>query len=731
MSPLLIEARDLTAPEAWTAVAAIAAVILFAVRALRRGGDKRLSYALAALRLLAGALVLLTLLRPTAVVRRRAPESPMAVVVDASASMASADGGEGRSRWQAALDALRENDDALRAQVSPRFFRLDRQVSPLEGEKSGGNTPAPPRGTSSDFSKLSEAPLRAPGLKAVLFLTDGRHGGGPDPRAAWEALGVPVHTVSLGGPAAAADAAVESVRAAPFGFKNVPAEAVVRLRFHALPPGRARLSIWNRGRVVGSRWIDRADQEVLESTVSFQPSATGAETFEARLEPFPGEANVRNNAASFSMDVGRDRRRILYICGRPGPNYAYLRQQLKSDPTVELVTFVILRDVEDVLTAPQQELSLIPFPGQAELLEGLPSFDAVVFEDFSFQYFGLGADGMIALRSFVEKGGGFLLMGDAASFSPMSPYRGSALEPILPFRLDLPPVRGQARHRAAPGAAAPFAPVETAGGWTSLPPLEGNGLFPAAPRPGAAVILRAEAGGNDWPLAAVLSAGKGRVMGLSSLTTWRWALGGAADGGGPAAYVTFWAGALGWLTGDAEYRRVRLLPPAQEPVPGEELLIRVHARDDAQRPVADGEASYVLTEADGTRRSGPLHPAGDGEYAASAPLRAAGSARLEARVRRGGRLLGEDRLILSVGSSWDEVRDVSPDPARLQSLSEATGGSSIPLQAFSRAWVRKTLEPLAWETKRRMNLGENPWTTALLALTLLLEWVLRRRRGLP
>ena len=68
---------------------------------------------------------------------------------------------------------------------------------------------------------------------------------------------------------------------------------------------------------------------------------------------------------------------------------------------------------------------MIPFPNQAQLLDGLSTFDAVIFEDFSFNRFGIGAQGMdAAIRRFVEGGGGFLLLGQGDAFGPNSPYRG-------------------------------------------------------------------------------------------------------------------------------------------------------------------------------------------------------------------------------------------------------------------------------------------------------------------
>ena len=89
-----------------------------------------------------------------------------------------------------------------------------------------------------------------------------------------------------------------------------------------------------------------------------------------------------------------------------------------------------------------------------------------------------------------------------------------------------------------------------------------------------------------------------RIAAMNALTTWRWALGGAPD-----AYVRYWSGVLAWLTGEEEYRRVRLeLPPAGA-APGDEVVLRLHARDDALHPVADAEARFTVQEADGSRRT--------------------------------------------------------------------------------------------------------------------------------
>ena len=658
---------------------------------------------------------------PSLVLRRPA-RPPVAVVLDSSASMSVGDSSpDGTSRAKAAAAAVDLRRSSLNRFSRPVLFRAGDGLHRIEdpGE-------ATPRETLSDFSTLDSLSSTVPGLKGIFFFSDGRSGGGPDPTPLLAARGIPVYAIGVGDPAVHPDLAVELVRASPFAFKNTESEVAVRLRLRGLPPGGTSLTVVEGGKIVGRKSAAWTKEETLEVSVPFLPSRTGLETFRLAAAPAAGENNLRNNAVSFTVDVARDRRRLLYICGRPGPHYAFLRQQIKSDPTSELISFVILRDPEDLVAVPDRELSLIPFPSQEKLLGGLADFDAVLFEDFSFDRFAIGAVGMEALRRFVQKGGGFLLAGEGNSFGPSSPYRGSPLEPLIPFFLDRPPVPGPRTFRATPlSPDLPLTVLDEGESWPGLPALDGDGWFPAALRPGAVPILGASVDGAARPWAASLRTGKGRVMAVAGLTTWRWALGGAT---GP--YARFWSRALSWLAGGEASARLRLELPPDGAAPGQETVVRAFGRDETGKPLSGAETKLEIIDGDGRRRELPMDPAGEGEYAASVLFPAPGEARLTARARRGGRPTGEATAVLPVGRSWDESRDVSPDFAFLAELSRSSGGRFTSLSGFDDAWVSKTLEEIGWETDRRIPLA-GPWTIVFLLCLLLAEWTFRRWRGRP
>ncbi|MBC7052258.1 hypothetical protein G6O46_24935, partial [Salmonella enterica subsp. enterica serovar Enteritidis] len=85
-------------------------------------------------------------------------------------------------------------------------------------------------------------------------------------------------------------------------------------------------------------------------------------------------------------------------------------QWLKSDASVDVVAFFILRTQSDTPNARQEDLSLIPFPVDELFTEHLPSFDAVVLQDFDAQPYGLERH-LPQLARYVRAGGGLIMVG--------------------------------------------------------------------------------------------------------------------------------------------------------------------------------------------------------------------------------------------------------------------------------------------------------------------------------
>src|SRR5204862_997075 len=102
--------------------------------------------------------------------------------------------------------------------------------------------------------------------------------------------------------------------------------------------------------------------------------------------------------------------------------------------SVDVVAFFILRTPSDDVMASQDELALIPFPVDELFSEHLPSFDAVVLQDFNAEPYGLSKH-LKSLARYVDKGGGLIMVGGPDAFGP-GHYGGTKLAEVLPVEID-------------------------------------------------------------------------------------------------------------------------------------------------------------------------------------------------------------------------------------------------------------------------------------------------------
>src|SRR5262249_16470705 len=155
----------------------------------------------------------------------------------------------------------------------------------------------------------------------------------------------------------------------------------------------------------------------------------GARILEIAIEPPHGDTIPENDRRLVTLNVARERVRVLHVAGEPTNDTRALRQWLKSDASVDVVAFFILRTPADNPQATQEDLALIPFPVDELFSEHLPSFDAVVLQDFDAQPYGLERH-LPALARYVRSGGGLIMVGGPNSFVPR---RYSPPPPPHPF----------------------------------------------------------------------------------------------------------------------------------------------------------------------------------------------------------------------------------------------------------------------------------------------------------
>ncbi|MGR3502018.1 hypothetical protein [Pseudaestuariivita sp.] len=248
----------------------------------------------------------------------------------------------------------------------------------------------------------------------------------------------------------------------------------------------------------------------------------GRNVIEFSTPTVDGELTDRNNRALVQINGVRDRLRVLLVSGEPHAGTRTWRNLLKSDSSVDLVHFTILRPPEKQDGVPVSELSLIAFPTRELFLDKIDDFDLIVFDRYKRRGI-LPALYLDNVRAYIEAGGAVLINAGPDFASADSLYR-SPLAPALPGeptaqvidRAFAPTVTELgARHPVTAGLGAP----EDWGRWlrqVELTPTSGD------------VVM---SGVDEAPLLILDRVGDGRVALLASDQAWLWSRG--YEGGGP------------------------------------------------------------------------------------------------------------------------------------------------------------------------------------------------------
>ena len=371
---------------------------------------------------------------------------------------------------------------------------------------------------------LSEEPQGR--IAGVILLTDGRlH---DLPRA--PALPAPLHTLLTGQPDDWDRRLVVS-NAPAFAILGEPVTLTLRIEDQGAAPAGAdftSLTIAIDGAAPLPFEVPIGQDVELPITLPHG----GMNVLQFNTPTADGELTDRNNSAVIQINGVRDRLRVLLVSGEPHPGERTWRNLLKSDASVDLVHFTILRPPSKQDGVPVNELSLIAFPTRELFLEKIDEFDLIIFDRYSRRGI-LPNEYLENIRDYVENGGAVLVSSGPEYGSAESIYR-SPLGAVLPgaptarvFEEGYTPQITDigARHPVTEGLEA-FSPNPETGdgpGWGRW-----FRLVDVIAPPNATTVM---SGLDDRPLLTLERIGEGRVSLIASDQSWLWDRG--YEGGGP------------------------------------------------------------------------------------------------------------------------------------------------------------------------------------------------------
>ena len=527
--------------------------------------------------------------------------------------------------------------EAARAEMQRRLAAIEgidvRVVEVTDGGKDEGTQL---------FRALSTAigDLPRERIAGVIAITDGVIHDVPADAAQLGFAG-PLHALITGHPHER-DRRIELVEAPRFGLVNK--DAVIKARI--LDPGftdPVPIAVSVDGQRIATSQARPGD--VVEIPVPI--SHAGRIVVEIDASSAPDELTLRNNKAVVIIDGVRERLRVLLVSGAPHAGERVWRNLLKSDPSVDLVHFTILRPPEKSDGTPINELALIAFPKKELFEEKLHDFDLVIFDRFTNnitlpqRYFGNIAD--------YVRGGGALLISAGPEFIGRAGLWNTQLESVLPAipdgRILETPFRP---HVGIEGQRHPV--TRDLPNWNSKDQPWGSWLraIGARVRDGHVVLD----GPDETALLDLARVGDGRVGLFLTDQLWLWPRG--YEGGGP--YLDLLRRMSHWLMKEPELDEEALRATAD----GRQIEVE-------RQTLADSVAPVEITSPGGAASTLTLTKSEEGLWKGSFTADEEGLYRLKQ---------GDQNALVSAGSADSkEFQDVISDTERLRPIAEATGGS--------------------------------------------------------
>jgi hypothetical protein len=551
-------------PVLWAAIAAavILALLLFVSRS--RG---------ATIRALALGLVVLALANPSLTREDRDPLSSVAVVVvDKSPSQNFGD----RTQQTA----------AARAAVVERLSHIPGlDVRVVEAGQSDGETDGTRLFTALGTT-LADVPTDR--VAGVIMITDGRVHDVPQDAGAL-GFAAPIHAL-ITGTKNERDRRVALIAAPRFGIVGQSQTITYKVEDQGTKETSAAVTVRRDGDVIETRTVPVG----IPQNVDIPIAHGGQNIVEIEAAPVQGELTTVNNRAVVEIDGVRDKLRVLLVSGEPHAGERTWRNLLKSDASVDLVHFTILRPPEKQDGTPINELSLIAFPTRELFQQKIGEFQLIIFDRYARQ----GVLPIIYfdnITRYVRDGGAVLVAAGPDYASQTSLWR-TPLDAILPAEPD-GNVTDQAFRPSLTELGRRHPVTRGLDGADSNPPNWSEWFRVVDTRNATGTTVMQ--GPDSKPLLVLSREGEGRVALLLSDHIWLWARG--FEGGGP--HLDLLRRLSHWLMKepDLEEEALRLK------MSGHNLVVQ-------RQTMADSVADVTLTSPSGTSRVLKLEPTEPGVW---------------------------------------------------------------------------------------------------------------------
>lgn len=467
------------------------------------------------------------------------------------------------------------------------------------------------------------------------------------------------------------DLSISNIRTSKVGFKDVEHIVTANVISYGYDGIKCNIQLVNFGNkeILSSKdFIIKEGKN--EISLSFVPKNLGENKYLIKLQRLKDEITYENNNRYFELEIKRNKIRVLYICGQPSFEYFHLRSLLKNNPSVDLVSFVILRNPESVVIVPDEDLALIPFPTHDIFLKELFNYDLVIFENFAYYKFSVFNQYLENIKKFVLSGGGFIMIGGTNSFF-LGRYKSTPIEEILPVVLSEKERFLELEYRPqVVDYKNKFVKIlddekENENLWKNVPKL-GN-YQKVIPKEEAKIILKYQ----DVPVMCYTTKGKGRIFVSLTNTTWRWNLGNllSKKHNYKDLYTKFWRNIIYWCAGEEDLKDIYILCNDSYNI-DEEIEISVISNLDEK--ISDNLQGYII-QPDGSKKNVSIRKIDNKKYKFNFLPNIVGQHKIVVFVPKGKEIIKEEKNFLVSYLNFEEIVRLKPDIEYMSKLAQISG----------------------------------------------------------
>ena len=721
---------------------AVAVPALIAYARLRMRGGPRDRAVLLALRLAGLAIVVVALMHPILVVSEAVPQrNVVGVLVDDSRSMRIADL-SGTTRADAVRHLLGTRDSSLYRALADKFVvRLFRCSG--NGERVAQLGDLTYDGVRTQLGPALEAArqeLTGVPLSGLVLVSDGADNSTGSLTDAVMSLGarhVPVFTVGVGRERFTKDIEVSRVEAPRNVLKGASLVVDVLVAQRGYTGDKVQMIVEDGGRIVSTQSVTLSgDGEAIPVRVRVPTTEAGARVLTFRIPPQPGEMVAQNNTQQAIVNVSDRREKILYIEGEPRSEMRFLRNAVRDDKNLQIVT--LQRLAKDQFRRFSVDDSLDLVAGFPKTRDELFAYKGIILGSIEASYF--TGDQLRMLADFVsERGGGLLALGGRRALGEGG-FAGTPVAEVLPVDLGGGPNDKSGYFSelkvdvTVPGsmhAATQIADAESTSAkrWKTMPAVTSVNRIGRA-RPGATVLLTGTPtkGGERQTVLAFQRYGRGKAIAFPVQDSWLWQMLNDVD---DVTFESYWRQLLRWLVSDVP-SRVMVAAAGDQAAPGDAVELNAEVSDRTFLKVNNAEAVARVTSPSGNVSEMPLEwsVTRDGQYKASFTPTEKGLYRVDVRARMGTDSIVSDPSYIASGDLSAEYFGAEMRAPLLRRIADETGGRFYTGENVAQLAKDIVFTDAGNTVVDRKDLWDMPIVFLLILALVTSEWGYRKLRGL-